>query len=58
MVRKYLVYLSRKLGLYQWAVKQDTLRRERKLKKAFDKYGLEALQIGRASCRERVLPPV
>ncbi len=44
MVRKYLVYLSRKLGLYQWAVKQDTLRRERKLKKAFDKYGLEALQ--------------
>lgn len=44
MIRKYLVYISQQLGLYQWAVKQDTWRREHKLKKAFDKYGLEALQ--------------
>ncbi len=43
-MRKYIIFILQKLGLYQWAVKQDTLRRERKLKKAFDKYGLEALQ--------------
>ena len=44
MIRSYLVYFSQKIGLYQWAVKQDTLRKERKLKKAFNKYGLETLQ--------------
>ena len=44
MIRKFLVYISQLLGIYQWAIKQDTLRRERKLKKAFDRYGLEALQ--------------
>lgn len=44
MIRKYLVYISQQLGLYSWVVKQDTRRREHKLKKAFDKYGLEALQ--------------
>lgn len=42
-MRKYIVLLSRKLGLYRWALGMDTRRRNRRLKKAFDRYGLEAL---------------
>lgn len=43
-MRKYIVFLFQKLGLYQWAVQIETRRRDKKLKKAFDRYGLEALQ--------------
>lgn len=43
-MRKYIVFIFQKLGLYHWAIDFDTKRRNKKLKKAFDLYGLEALQ--------------
>lgn len=50
-MRKYIVIIFQKIGLYQWALKLDARQRNKKLKKAFDKYGLEALQQADAAFR-------
>lgn len=43
-MRKFIIYIFQKLGLYHWAVNIDTKIKDKKLKKAFDLYGLEALK--------------
>lgn len=44
MIRQLFIYITQKIGLYQWAVRLDTQLRNKKLKKAFDLHSLEALQ--------------
>ena len=43
MIRKIFVFITQKIGLYKFAVEIDTAIRNKKLQKAFKKYGLEAL---------------
>ena len=42
-MREILVKIARRVGLYQLFVKWDTYLREKKIQKAFKKYGLETL---------------
>ncbi len=44
MIRKILVWITLKIGLYKWAVDVGTRFMQRKMRKAFLKYGLETLQ--------------
>ena len=44
MMRKFLVNIATKLGIYKWCVKIDTNIQEKKIARAFHKYGLEALK--------------
>ena len=43
MIRKILVPVAQKLGLYQFAINIDTVIRNKKLRCSFKKHGLEAL---------------
>ena len=43
MLRKILVFITRKTGLYKFAVQIDTFIVQKKMQKSFKKFGLEAL---------------
>lgn len=45
-MRKLMVDLAMRLGLYKWCVDIDTRIRNRKIAKSFHRYGLETLQKG------------
>lgn len=42
-MRKLLVSIARKLGVYQWAVRVDTQRANRRKRRFYKRYGLETL---------------
>jgi phosphorylcholine metabolism protein LicD len=43
MIRKILVFITRKIGIYKYATKLESHVKKRQRKKAFDRYALEAL---------------
>jgi phosphorylcholine metabolism protein LicD len=43
MIRKILVFITRKIGIYKYATKLESNLKKRQRKKAFDRYALEAL---------------